>query len=162
MTMQDGHGQEGQHMQPGGDGGLAQQPPEQVRKIEDYLRIDRQPSWNNFGGGKLNQYRLTALACGAECGRFENMPQDGIDLHYAYAHVIEMESSRGGEVINPIRIALIDKSGKAYGFVSDFLARELDTLRSVFGDGPWSEPLHIKVSVINTRRGFRVYTIAPV
>jgi len=152
----------GMHDEPGKGMVFDSERQQSIRKIEDILRVDGRPSWSNFDGDKVNQYRLTALACGADCGKFENMPPDGIDLRYAYCHVIEMESSRGGEIINPIRTALVDKSGAAYGFVSDYLARELDTLRSVFGDGPWSEPLKIKVSVTNTRRGFRVYTIAPV
>lgn len=132
------------------------------RKIVDVLDGENRPSFNNFGSDKRAAYRLTALACGGQCKKPEQMPIEGIDLRYYHCHRVEMVAAVGGEVITPIRTVLIDKANNAYGFVSDAMPKELDTLREVFGDGPYEEPMLIKVEKITTRKGFSTYTIAPV
>lgn len=154
----------GDKVEQSGETGNGQQASEQpqFRKIADVLDGENQPSFSNFTGDKLAVYRLTALACGALCQKPETMPAEGIDLRFWYCHRVEMVAQNGGEVITPIRTVLIDKKGNAWGFVSDAMPKELDTLRQVFGEGPYSDPLLIKVSKITTRKGFSTYTIAPV
>lgn len=133
----------------------------QFRKVVDVLDIENAPSFNNFPADKVQAYRLTALACGPLCEKYDKMPKEGIDLRYYYCHRVEMVAATGGEIITPIRTVLIDKDDKAYGFVSDGLPKELDTLRQVFGDGPYTEPMRITVDKIGTRKGYSTYTISP-
>jgi hypothetical protein len=135
--------------------------PCKFRKIEDVLAVEGGDAIvHNFDGDKMAQYRLTALATGGACQPYESMPPDGIDLRYWFCHRVEMVA-KTGEIITPIRTALIDKSGAAYSFVSDGVARELDTLRSLFGEGPYTDPMPIKVGKIKTRSGGYTYVMGP-
>lgn len=130
-------------------------------KIEDTLAIDGGDAIvHNFDGGKMVQYRLTALATGGACRKFDDMPKGGIDLRYWFCHRVEMVA-KTGEIMTPIRTVLITKDGDAYSFVSDGIARELDTLRSLFGDGPYADPMAIKVEKIPTRNGGHTYSMGP-
>lgn len=132
------------------------------RKIEDILSLeDGEAIVHNFKGEPMDIYRMTALATGGACRGFDAMPPDGIDLLNWFCHRVEMKSQHG-EFITPIRTVLIDKDGAAYSFVSDGIARELDTLRSVFGDGPYTGPMHVKVSKIQTRGKTTTYVMGPV
>lgn len=131
------------------------------RKIEEIVSVEGGDAiFHNFDGGKMDQYRLTALATGGVCKPYEEMPPEGIDLRYWFCHRVEMVA-KTGEIITPIRTALIDKSGDAYSFVSDGVARELDALRQIFGDGPYTDPMVIKVSKIKTRSGGYTYVMGP-
>lgn len=132
------------------------------RKIADVLDVENQPSFSNFDGDKQNLYRLTALVKGGTCQPGDKLPDQGIDLRYWYCHRVEMVAQTGGEIITPIRTVLVDKGLKAWQFVSDALPKELDTLREIFGDGPYEEPMRIKVDKIKTRKGYNTYTISPV
>lgn len=137
------------------------QPAAQSKTIEAQLQIDHLPSVNNFDGDKVNQWRLTSLACGGGCRDFAAMDGKPIDLKYYYCHQIEIVRQESGEIINPIRCVLIDKGGNAYGFVSEYIARELDTIIEIFGPGPYTEPMSIIVKQVNTRKGNRIYTVSP-
>lgn len=131
------------------------------RKIEEILaEVGGEAIVHNFDGDKMAQYRLTALATGGACQKFDDMPEGGIDLRYWFCHRVEMVA-KTGEIITPIRTCVIDRNGAAYSFVSDGLARELDTLRSLFGDGPYTDPMQIKVSKIKTRSGGHTYSMGP-
>jgi hypothetical protein len=131
------------------------------RKIEEILAEQGgEAIVHNFDGDKMAQYRLTALATGGACKPFEAIPETGIDLRYWFCHRVEMVA-KTGEIITPIRTALVDKSGAAYSFVSDGIARELDTLRSLFGEGPYTDPMPIKVGKIKTRSGGYTYVMGP-
>jgi hypothetical protein len=131
------------------------------RKIEDILATDNGAAIiHNFDGDKMDQYRLTAIATGGACQPFEAIPVDGLDLKYWFCHRAEMVS-KTGEIITPVRTVLIDKGGNAFSFVSDGIARELDTLRTLFGDGPYTDPMKVKVSKIKTRSGGHTYCMGP-
>lgn len=132
------------------------------KTILSYLTDDKQPNFHNFVGTKMEQYKLTALACGGSAKGFDDFPPEGIDLKYYFCHMVEMVNKKTGEVIDACRIALIDKDDNVYSFVSDNLSRELDTLRSFFGNGPYIEPMIIVVEKIKTRSGMSTYVIKPV
>lgn len=139
----------------------AKQSAPKFRKIEDILAVDNGDAIvHNFDGNPLNQYRLTAIATGGACLPFEKMP-DPFDLKYWFCHRIEMSAQNTGEFIQPIRTVLIDKKSNAVSFVSDGIARELDTLRSIFGDGPYTEAMVVKVEKIQTRSKTSTYTMGP-
>lgn len=131
------------------------------RKITDVLSLEGGDAIvHNFPGSKTDQYRLMALATGPGCLPFEKMEGGLIDLHLWFAHRIEMES-KTGDIITPIRTVLIAKDGSAYGFVSDGIAKELDVLRSAFGDGPYTEPMELKITHFQTARKNWTYSMGP-
>lgn len=118
-------------------------------------------SVSNFDGDKMAIWRLTSKATGPDCKSFDPVEPCNIDLQYYYCHRVEMVRQHDGEIIEPIRVVLCDKNGDCWGFVSDFMARELDTLIELWGNGPWIEPLKIKVTKGKSRKGFSFYTIQP-
>lgn len=135
--------------------------PPPFRKIEDILALGGGAAIvHNFDGDKVAQYRLTALATGGACVSFDEMPNP-FDLKYWFCHRVDMVAQKSGEIITPIRTVLIDKSGKAVSFVSDGIAKELDTLRSIFGDGPYTEPMQVRLQRIKTRAGTFTYSMGP-
>lgn len=117
---------------------------------------------SNFDGDTMAKWRLRSLATGASCKGFEDLPAEGIDLKYFFAHRIEMTSQRGGEIITPIRVVLIDRSGAAYGFVSDGLPKDLDGIIQDFGWGPWKLPVNVTVTVGSSRSKQKFYSLGPV
>lgn len=131
------------------------------KTILSYLQDDKIPNFNNFTGDKREIYRLTALACGGGAIGFDDFPKEGIDLEYFFCHMVEMRGRVAGEVIDACRIALIDKDGTVYSFVSDGLSRELDTLRSIFGNGPYREPMKIVVRKVTTRNKMQTFVMLP-
>ena len=135
--------------------------PNDRRSITAKLDSGQFRSVHNFDGDKMQVWKLSSKACGPDCKQFKDIPDVGIDLHYFYCHRVEMVSSRDGEIVEPIRVVLIDKDGTCYGFVSDFLVRELDTLIETWGNGPWYEPLKIRVVSAQSRKGNRFYSIQP-
>jgi len=118
-------------------------------------------SVNNFDGDTMNRYRLTQIACGPLCGKFIDGEPNIINLCYYFAHVVEMEAKQGGELIDRVRVVWMDGDGKAMGFVSDFMARETDTILSIFGDGPFRPPLRMEVLKAKSNRGMTFYTCRP-
>lgn len=118
-------------------------------------------SVNNFAGDKMAKWRQQARATGPDCIPFKEFPAEGIPLETYYCHRVEMVSQNGGEIIEPIRVVLITPDGKCYGFVSDFIARELDSLIEMWGEGPWKPPLNIRVIKAESRKGNNFYSIQP-
>lgn len=117
---------------------------------------------HNFDGDKLAVWKLTALACGSTVKGFDDLPKDPIVVKYYYAHPVEMTDDKTGEIRETIRCVLITTDNQAYGFVSDGIALDLARLANVFGNRPFDPPIPLKVSVVKTRQGFRMYKIDPV
>lgn len=123
---------------------------------------DSPPSVHNFPGTPQEQWRMRALACGAACKGFDDMPEGGIELKWWYVHRVEMVAQQTGEVIEPFRVVLMTPEQHCYGFVSEFMVRELDGIREMFGEGPYDPPLKIRVVKAKSRKGFNFYSIEPV
>lgn len=119
-------------------------------------------SVNNFDGDRMNQYRLMQIACGPNCGKFEDGKLNTIRLKYFFAHNVELEARTGGELVDAVRVVLMDEDGKCIGFVSDFLARELDNIISIFGRGPWSPPIPLEIVKAQSARKMNFYTVRPI
>lgn len=131
------------------------------RSIEVRLNSGDERYVTNFPSDKMLRWKLTSIACGGDCKRFEDMPDGEMALKYFYCHKVEMVRPNGGEIIEPIRTVLMSPDHTCYGFVSDFLPREIDNLRQLWGHGPWEEPLLIKISKFATRKGNQCYSIGP-
>jgi hypothetical protein len=141
--------------------GRATQLASQQRSVDLRLNLDGQAYVSNFDGDKMNVWRLTSLACGGDCKQYDEMPNGVMQLKYFYCHLVEMASQSTGEYVNCIRTVLMDQDGNSYGFVSDYIAKEIDRLCQMFGAGPWNPPLTIKIKRFKTRKGMQCYSIGP-
>jgi hypothetical protein len=117
---------------------------------------------HNFQGDKVAIWRQTALATGPDVKTIDDIPADGIEVSHFYVHPVELDGPSEGEIVSAIRSVLITPEGVAYGFVSNFLARDLARMISVFGIGEWSPPIRVKVRSNKGKNGHKFYTIVPV
>lgn len=63
---------------------------------------------------------------------------------------------------NAARITLYDDKNNTAIFTSIGVLNTLKRFISIFGKPPWTPPIPIKLVEVNTRQGFRVYTLEPV
>lgn len=117
---------------------------------------------HNFQGDKVAVWRQTALATGPDVNGIDNIPPDGINVQNFYVHPVELDGKTEGEIVDAIRSVLITPEGVAYGFVSNFLARDLARMISVFGIAEWNPPIKVKVRSNKGKNGHKFYTIVPV
>ena len=76
------------------------------------------------------------------------------------AHPVTLTDENTGEVIEALRIVLVDKKGVNYDAVSQGIASSLQKIIAIVGMAPWdAEPLKIKVVEQKTRKGFKTNTI---
>lgn len=76
------------------------------------------------------------------------------------AHPVSLVDENTGEVVNALRVILIDKKGINYDAVSQGIASSLQKIIAIVGNAPWdAEPLKIKVVEQKTRKGFKTNTI---
>lgn len=116
---------------------------------------------NNFDGDTNNRWRLRSLACGPDCIGFDPENNTPFAIKYWYAHRVEVVDPRSGQITNATRCVLIDANDVARCFVSSGIAKDLADIIGMFGIGPYSPPLRVRVRQIKTRSGFRMYTIVP-
>jgi Phage Single-stranded DNA-binding protein len=74
-------------------------------------------------------------------------------MKWFYAHKVELRSDKGGEVVDAIRVVLVDPDRRTLGFVSDGVVDSLDLIRSILGDGPYDPPIPVRVVRQKTRGG---------
>jgi hypothetical protein len=117
---------------------------------------------HNFQGDKVAIWRQTAIATGPDVKTIDDIPPEGIPVKHFYVHPVELDGKEDGEIVDAIRSVLITPEGVAYGFVSNFLARDLARMISVFGIGEWKPPIQIKVRSNKGKNGHKFYTIVPV
>ena len=80
-------------------------------------------------------------------------------VNYA-AHPVSLTDENTGEVVEALRIVLVDKKGVNYDAVSQGIASSLQKIIAIVGAAPWdAEPLKIKVVEQKTRKGFKTNTI---
>lgn len=133
-----------------------------IRKISTVLDDDKQPNFHNFKGDQKAIWRFTALVSGAAVRNYDDIKDQTVKAKWWFCHRVEIVNAKTGEINEPIRTVFVSADNIAVGFVSDFIAHELDTMRTVWGDGPWEPELEFTVGEVRTRKGFRVYTIIPV
>ncbi len=76
------------------------------------------------------------------------------------AHPVSLVDENTGEVVDALRIVLVDKKGVNYDAVSQGIASSLQKIIAIVGMAPWdAEPLKIKVVEQKTRKGFKTNTI---
>lgn len=119
------------------------------------------PVLHNFQGNDIEIWKQTSVATGPDVKGIDDFPAEGIDMVHFYVHPVELDGPTEGEVVEAIRSVLIDKDGNAYGFVSNFLARDLAKMIAVFGLEPWNPPVRIKVRKNKAKQKGHFYTIVP-
>jgi hypothetical protein len=73
------------------------------------------------------------------------------DMVHFYAHLVDLRSDKGGEIVPAIRVVLVNPARETLGFVSDGVVDSLDLIRSVLGDGPYDPPIPVRVVRQKTR-----------
>ena len=80
-----------------------------------------------------------------------------LEITNVVAHPVTLTDEETGEVINALRVVLIDKNGKAYQAVSGGIANAISRIISIIGDpatGAWEkEPVKMRVKQVKTRNG---------
>ena len=76
-----------------------------------------------------------------------------------FIHEIEMTDEKTGEVTNVNRTVLLDPDGNTTSFVSGGAAAGLDALIDLFGPGPWTPAIPIKVKDVKTTKGFKTLNL---
>lgn len=76
------------------------------------------------------------------------------------AHPVNLIDENTGELVEALRVVLIDKNGNNYDAVSQGIVSSLQKIFAIVGPAPYlEEPLKIKVVEQKTRKGFRTNTI---
>lgn len=76
------------------------------------------------------------------------------------AHPIELEDEVTKEMVQAMRVVLIDKNGKGYHAVSGGVVSSMQRIIGIVGQGPWTdEPLEIVAVEKKTRKGFKTLTL---
>jgi hypothetical protein len=119
-------------------------------------------TFDNFDGDKIARWKLQAAACGPDVKGIDDVPSTGIAVKYFYVHPVELDGPTEGEIVTAIRCVLIDENGLAYGFVSNYLARDLARMISVFGADVWNPPITVMVRQNKGKAGHKFYSIVPV
>lgn len=76
------------------------------------------------------------------------------------AHPIELQDEVTKEMVQAMRIVLIDKNGVGYHAVSGGVASSMQRIIGIVGQGPWTdEPLEIVPVEKKTRKGYKTLTL---
>lgn len=80
-----------------------------------------------------------------------------LEIVNVVAHPVTIADENTGEVVNALRVVLIDKNGKAYQAVSGGIANAISRIMSIIGEpigGAWEkEPVRMKIKQVKTRNG---------
>jgi hypothetical protein len=76
------------------------------------------------------------------------------------AHPIELEDEVTKEMVQAMRVVLIDKNGVGYHAVSGGVVSSMQRIIGLVGQGPWTdEPLKVVPVEKKTRKGFKTLTL---
>lgn len=74
-------------------------------------------------------------------------------------HPVTLLDENTGEVVNALRVILVDKNGKNYDAVSQGIVSSLQKVFAIVGQPSYDPPLKLKVVEQKTRKGFKTNTI---
>lgn len=75
------------------------------------------------------------------------------------AHPVTLTDENTGEVVDALRVVMIDKNGKIFDAVSQGIASSLQKIFGIVGQPTYNPPLRMKVVEQKTRKGFKTNTI---
>lgn len=77
-----------------------------------------------------------------------------IDLVHVVAHPITLTDENTGEIIDALRVVLVDKNGKSYEAVSGGIANAVQRILQIFGQPEeWENPIKVEPVSKATRNG---------
>ena len=77
-----------------------------------------------------------------------------ISLQNIVAHTIKLADEETGEIIESLRVVLIDDKGKSYEAVSGGVANAINRILQIFGQPEtWDKPIKVKAKQKATRNG---------
>ena len=117
---------------------------------------------HNFGDNKLQAWKLTALATGPDCHKPLEFVGKQINITWFYAHEIQMEDDKTGEVITATRVVLIDKAMTAVAFVSKGIAKDLVPIIQLFGIKPYDPPVPVTLRQFQVGGRNMMYSLQPI
>ena len=82
-----------------------------------------------------------------------------INMVNVAAHPVSLTDEKTGEVINALRMVIIDDQGRNFDAVSQGIASSMEKIFAIVGPAPFDPPLAIKVVEQKTRSGFKTNTI---
>lgn len=118
------------------------------------------PALHNFEGDPETIWRLTVYATGAACKDGMDIVNQSFGLVYWFCHEATIDTDDKG-TIQAVRTVIMDKTGNAFGFVSEGIYNSLRLLVAAMGPGPYDPPLMVKIVQQQTRKGHRLYSIEP-
>lgn len=124
--------------------------------------VDGETPIHNFQGDGLEKWQFLARMTGSDTLKSNDAIGKMVDPTLWYVHLIEMEDKKTGELTMQPRVAIMARGGQVYSFVSWGIVDALDTLREVFGDGPYDERVKFTVEQVNTRGGNRTFAFKPI
>lgn len=114
--------------------------------------------WSSFPPDEMGA--VIALVQGSALA-LADMVEKVIPVRHILAHRIDSVDEDTGEVKTLDRIVLVTPDGTAYASTSEGVRRSLSLLMTVYGKPPWSPPLRLKLTQVNTRKGRRTFVLSP-
>lgn len=75
------------------------------------------------------------------------------------AHTVTLADEESGEVLNLVRIILIDDKGVGYASISQGVYSSIQKIFAIVGMPTWDEPMKLKCVEQKTRKGFKTLTL---
>lgn len=74
-------------------------------------------------------------------------------------HPVSITDDITGETVNAVRTVIHCEGGASYGCVSNGIVKSITTIRSLFGNPPWKEPIRVTPKRVATKGGRSRYTL---
>lgn len=81
---------------------------------------------------------------------FIGKPLEIVDV---VAHPVTLTDEETGEIVQALRVVLIDKNGVGYTAVSQGITNSLARIFKIIGMPTWKEPVKLEVKQVKTRNG---------
>lgn len=112
----------------------------------------------NNDGSRANAVRIyNAINSAKE--KADDHKNEVLNIVDVAAHPITITDENTGELINTMRVVLIDENGVGYEAVSQGIVSSLTKLFAVVGQPTWTPALALKIVEQKTRKGFKTNTI---
>lgn len=120
----------------------------------------RGASIDNFDGTDLEKFQRRMI-CMSDAEKGGDHLNETLLVKYWLVHEVEI-AGEDGEVTPCFRVVLVTPEGKAYGFVSEVLARGVREIYQEYGRAVLDPPLAVQVKQKATGKGRRCYVLVPV
>lgn len=115
---------------------------------------------DNFDGDETQRFQRRLL-CMSDAAKGGDHLNEVILVRYWLVHEVQIMQD-DGEIVPCYRVVLVTPDNKAYGFVSEVLARGVREIYMQFGREPLDPPLPVRIKQKPTSKGRRCYVLVPV